>query len=42
MAHHARKGNHVPAERVASEQLLGITERTSPIDFGWGADIRKR
>ncbi|OIW33300.1 pseudouridine synthase [Coniochaeta ligniaria NRRL 30616] len=42
MAHHARKGNHVPAERVASEHLLGITERTSPIDFGWGADIRKR
>ncbi|KAB5570298.1 pseudouridine synthase [Coniochaeta sp. 2T2.1] len=42
MATHARKGNHVASERIAAEKLLGITERTSPIDFCWGADIRKR
>jgi len=42
MAHHARKGNHVPSERLASEQLLGITERTAPIDFCWVGDTRKR
>lgn len=29
-------------ERFVSEQKLGMVERTSPIDFGWSGDMRKR
>jgi tRNA pseudouridine13 synthase len=43
MNYHGRKlGNHVPQERFQSEQKLGITERTSPVDFGWCGEMRKR
>jgi tRNA pseudouridine13 synthase len=44
MNHHGRRkqGSHVPEERFVSEQKLGIVERTSPIDFGWSGDMRKR
>jgi len=36
------QGTHVPAVRAILEKRLGITERSSPIDFAWIADIRKR
>ncbi|KAL1869184.1 hypothetical protein VTK73DRAFT_3353 [Phialemonium thermophilum] len=36
------QGTHVPAVRAALERQLGITERSSPVDYSWIADIRKR
>jgi len=35
-------GNHLPAVRSSSEKKLGILYHTSPMDFGWHGDIRKR
>ncbi|KAK1765748.1 pseudouridine synthase [Phialemonium atrogriseum] len=42
MASHHHQGTHVPSVRANLEKRLGITERSSPIDFSWTADIRKR
>ncbi|KAK3997358.1 hypothetical protein QBC44DRAFT_93498 [Cladorrhinum sp. PSN332] len=38
----ARPGNHLPAVRADTEKSLGILLRSSPLNFGWVADTRKR
>lgn len=38
----APTGNYVAGVRFNSEKKLGILHYTSPVDFGWAGDIRKR
>ncbi|KAK4230786.1 putative pseudouridine synthase [Podospora fimiseda] len=38
----ARPGNHLPTVRADTEKNLGILLRSSPLNFGWVADTRKR
>jgi len=37
-----RPGIHLPAVRADTEKNLGIIQRSSPLNFGWIADTRKR
>ncbi|KAK3322444.1 pseudouridine synthase [Apodospora peruviana] len=37
-----RHGTHVPSVRAEAEKVLGITQRSAPINFSWSGDIRKR
>ncbi|KAK4169311.1 pseudouridine synthase [Cladorrhinum sp. PSN259] len=37
-----RSGNFMPAVRADTEKSLGILQRSSPLNFGWVADTRKR
>jgi hypothetical protein len=37
-----RQGTHVPVVRMEAEKSLGITQRSSPDNFAWNGDIRKR
>jgi hypothetical protein len=38
----SRREGYVPAVRVTNERSLGITQRCTPFNLAWTADIRKR